>query len=80
VAIIIKVSEQDIISVNKALETKYKEKGKNYFFKSKKISKEFGITPYIVGRVAMKEAMNGGPVKLILKPIHGVCLFKTAFD
>jgi len=63
------------------LEDKYNERGKDFYFKSKKISKDLDISKYIIGRIIMKEATNGNSnIKVIKTAGHGSSLFKTGFE
>lgn len=76
----IKVSKDDIKAVVKHLERKYEEEGRNYFFKSKHLSRELNVPAYIIGRVAMIEALkDNGRVEVVRHPGHGACLFRTRF-
>jgi hypothetical protein len=76
----IKVHKEKAKTVVKYLEEKYKEEGRDYFFKSKNLAKKLDIPAHTIGRVAMMESLNGGHVEVIRKPGHGACLFRTTFE
>jgi hypothetical protein len=75
----IKVHKDKIKAVVTYLEQKFQEEGRDYYFKSKRLSKEIDIPAHTIGRVAMLESINGGPVTLVRQPGHGACLFRTNF-
>jgi hypothetical protein len=75
----IKVSKDTVKAVIKHLELKYEAEGRDFFFKSKHLSKEIKMPAYSIGRAAMIEAQKGGHVEVIRHPGHGACLFRTCF-
>lgn len=76
----IKVSRETVKAVIKHLEQRYENEGRDFFFKSKSLSKKIQMPAYTIGRAAMIEAQKGGIVEVIRHPGHGACLFRTCFQ
>lgn len=75
-----KYKKKDKKKVFEHLEEKYKARGKDFYFKSKRISEDVNVSKYIVGRVIMDEIKNGNDkIVLVRNPGHGSSLFKTEF-
>lgn len=75
----IKISKNVVKAVEKHLEERYLAEGKDYYFRSRHLSKEVPISAHAIGRVAMLMSIEGGPVKLVNKSTHSACLFRTCF-
>ncbi len=62
------------------LKNRYNERGKNFYFRSKQISKDLQISKYTIGRLMADECKNdNGFIELIKYAGSGSSLFKTVF-
>lgn len=72
---------KEIRKIMQHLEEKYEERGKDFYFKSKQLSKNLDISKYIIGRAIIQEANKPNSKIVIVKSCgHGSSLFKTEFE
>jgi len=53
---------------------------KNFYFKSKQLSRVLGISRYTIGKIVMEEVKQKNPnIRMVRYKQHGSTLFKTGF-